>query len=878
MTEAEINPKVVHRIIKRLVSYGAPHEKDGQGPNKPDWPFFSRIAAQETIEEHEFLEAATRFHKYRNTQLARILRELELTDLARDVGKALGQMKIQGEKAEQIRKEQAKHKAVVSSAKFTLAKSYKEGNHTMTNEALAKLVELGLTDAQIEESKKSASQRAAEWVATEMELKTIKSKMVEDVWTNKWGKTITTERVGLVFSYNTDINGIIKSAAPFPGSKFDGRLKMWTIKNDKATIVAVINAIEKFGWYVDDHLKGLAKVAIEQPTASASKNDTSITLEKGTMLVIKTPYLSNPSDRGEVMGLIKRTDGRKWNAERKVWSISLAQAGDFMTRLDKTLDGYVDGELKQATAVLKKLKKDLQSIEQVDTYLQERAERIAISGASSLNNEEQIASMKKTFDDTFPEGFELYPFQYVGVQFAELSGGRCLIGDDMGVGKTIQAIGYCALNTDKWPVLIVCPASVKYNWSKEIRTWLPHASTFVVKNGKTDIPAGQDFVVINYDLMKKQLPNLLKYGFNISVFDESHYLKNKKAQRTQASLTVAEATESVICLTGTAITNRPSEFFTTLNLLRPAEYPSFHTYGVRYCAGQQVHIGRGRYAWQYKGASNTEELHERTRDFCIRRLKKEVMAELPDKVRSIHTMEPTTADLRSYKECHDAWMTEYQQHQSRGSMPAGFVLNMLTDLRHQCGLLKVNSTVAWVNEYKEQNPDTPLVIFFHHQDVGAALMNALKKNYNIAGIVGGTDAQVRQQRVEQFQSGALDILCCSTLAAKEGITLTAADTVLFVEREWVPGWEEQAEDRINRIGQDSDTVWATYISVKGTIDEKFDRVIEEKRKVVKAVLDGGDLDERAGIVAALIESMIESGDLPADFGKKPTNKPKEVVE
>tara|TARA_R110000824_G_scaffold128972_4_gene290096 strand:- start:357 stop:824 length:468 start_codon:yes stop_codon:yes gene_type:complete len=155
-------------------------------------------------------------------------------------------------------------------------------------------------------------------------------------------------------------------------------------------------------------------------------------------------------------------------------------------------------------------------------------------------------------------------------------------------------------------------------------------------------------------------------------------------------------------------------------------------------------------------------------------------------------------------------------------------------------------------------------------------MNELKKNYNIAGIVGGTAAEVRHERVKQFQSGALDILCCSTLAAKEGITLTAADTVVFVEREWVPGWEEQAEDRINRIGQDSDTVWATYISVKGTIDEKFDRVIEEKRKVVKAVLDGGDIEERAGIVASLIESMIESGDLPSDFGKK--KKPKEVIE
>ena len=113
----------------------------------------------------------------------------------------------------------------------------------------------------------------------------------------------------------------------------------------------------------------------------------------------------------------------------------------------------------------------------------------------------------------------------------------------------------------------------------------------------------------------------------------------------------------------------------------------------------------------------------------------------------------------------------------------------------------------------------------------------------------------------------MDVLFCSTVAAKEAITLTAANTVVFVEREWVPGWEEQAEDRVYRIGQESDSVHAVYLSVARTIDEKFNQVIEEKRKVVKAVLDGGDMEEREGIANALIQSMIDSGDLPANFGK-----------
>ena len=153
---------------------------------------------------------------------------------------------------------------------------------------------------------------------------------------------------------------------------------------------------------------------------------------------------------------------------------------------------------------------------------------------------------------------------------------------------------------------------------------------------------------------------------------------------------------------------------------------------------------------------------------------------------------------------------------------------------------------------------------------------------NGSTISGSVSAEKRTETVERFQKGELNLLLCSTIAAKEGLTLTAADTVVFVEREWVPMWEEQAEDRVNRIGQDSDTVWANYLSVKGTIDEKFNIVVEEKRKVVKAVLDGGTIDERDGIANALIKSMIEAGDLPETFKtamkkSKSKQKPKDVI-
>jgi len=110
-------------------------------------------------------------------------------------------------------------------------------------------------------------------------------------------------------------------------------------------------------------------------------------------------------------------------------------------------------------------------------------------------------------------------------------------------------------------------------------------------------------------------------------------------------------------------------------------------------------------------------------------------------------------------------------------------------------------------------------------------------------------------RVEAFQAGEIDVLVCNTMAAKEGITLTAADTVLFLEREWVPTDEEQAEDRVYRIGQESQSVSAVYLSVVNSIDEHFDRVVEAKREVVRAVLDGGDVQERQSLVKELVKRL-----------------------
>ena len=605
----------------------------------------------------------------------------------------------------------------------------------------------------------------------------------------------------------------------------------WSLRNDRLVIDRAIDILNDT--YDTSQLIAYASTLSKDDSPFPRATSTA-TVRKGAVY-LNWPYIEDITLRDKVRNIVKGVPNRKWHPDTKEWSIPLNQSAFLHARLEKHYPPL-------ANAIAK--------LEDVNTYVEKHTQRIKMSDASSIDN---TTDMEEKLSKIFPKGKKLYPFQYVGVRFVELTNGRCLIGDDMGIGKTIQTLAYIGLHPETYPVLVVCPANVKYNWLKEAQDWLPNISSGVVKDGKSEIP-DTDIVIINYDLMRKKEDELMEIGFNLCVFDESHYLKNRKAQRTIASLELGIKSEYVICLSGTAITNRPEEFFTTLNLICPADFPSFMRFAKRYCAA--YHNGWG---WDYSGSSNSEELHLITRDFTIRRLKKEVMSELPDKIRQFIPVHPHNKDLTTYQRIQRAYLADYYAQVDSGHMEPAFVLTMLTELRHHCGLLKVKEAAKWVQEYYAQT-SKPIVVYAHHLDVIEALDSEL--HLPTAKITGKTSSIKRMEIIDAFQEGKIPILICSTVAAKEGITLTAADTVVFVEREWVAAWEEQAEDRVNRIGQDSENVHAVYLTVSGTIDERFDRIVEEKREVVSSILDGGDIETRKGITTALLESMIDDELLP----------------
>jgi len=680
------------------------------------------------------------------------------------------------------------------------------------------------------------------------------TRYIED-WQSAKGYSGQTKRIIVKpkFGMRNDLYNQLSGRLGFPAFKYLGKHIGMSIKDDTDTIRKASVIINDAGFDTTQLLSMLegAEVKEEQP------QDYTVRLHKDAVAMY-IPYASS-GVHAQTRISAKSNDG-KWLPDTKEWAVPLATMVDF-------LDEIMSFNAKLHTMVM--------SIEEVNNYVSNKAERIAISSAPSLSDESVVESMRQRLSKVFPDDMELYPFQYAGVRYGELSNGRWLIGDEMGLGKTVQAIAYMGLHPEQMPALIVSPAVVKYNWLKECKTWLSNVYTMdVVEKTNSPVP-DTDIVIINYDLMAKQKDNLLG-RFKTVVFDESHYLKNrgsksKPVQRTKACIEVAEEAECVICLSGTAIPNRPIELWNIISMLRPTEWKGkWQDYVTTYCDGY-----RGDFGWVVDGASNQDELHKKTRDFMIRRLKKEVLPDLPDKVRQYPVVTPDADMLKEYRKAAQTW-SRGMKNENR---PPGYVLNMLTDLRNRCGEMKAEPAARWALEYLEQN-DTPIIVYSHHLKIHKMIenkmnemrqsdMNKGRTRHNralrIATIDGSVAPKKRQEIVESFQNNELDVLLCSTIAAGVGLTLTASDTVLFVEREWVPAHEEQAEDRVSRIGaEDKDTVWAVYLTVENTIDAKFNRIVESKRKEIKAILDGGEIWERTSILNDLLKAMVDSGELPKD--------------
>jgi SWI/SNF-related matrix-associated actin-dependent regulator 1 of chromatin subfamily A len=431
-----------------------------------------------------------------------------------------------------------------------------------------------------------------------------------------------------------------------------------------------------------------------------------------------------------------------------------------------------------------------------------------------------------------PEDLEYFPFQKVGIQYAA-SRPNTLIADQMGLGKTIQAIGLINHRKSIKSVLVVCPAGVKFVWQYELNRWLARDMDVGVAYPKYDFP-NTNIVIMNYEILHR-FDEVVLRKWDLLICDEAHYIKNSKTQRSKMVKKVAQRAKRLLFLTGTPILSRPSELWNLLRILDPDNWDHWLDFIQRYCDGHRKWISNTDTVWDASGASNLDELQKRLRStIMIRRLKEEVLEDLPSKFRQTIIIPqgdiPEMAKIEKSIDKSDLDLVI--DFMSTGG--ASSALTRLVKVRKETALAKVPWTVNHIKQMLES--EDKVVIFAHHKAVVEALVLGLV-DFNPVWITGDVSLKDREVAIASFQANDLNRVFIGTIgAAGVGITLTAASTVVFAELDWVPGNISQAEDRLHRIGQHNN-VLVQHLVVHRSIDAVLTDMLTEKQKVIDAALD-----------------------------------------
>lgn len=469
---------------------------------------------------------------------------------------------------------------------------------------------------------------------------------------------------------------------------------------------------------------------------------------------------------------------------------------------------------------------------------------------------EDIAIIKdKTDTDLRVSGIkgDMYDYQKVGVEFLIASGGRAIIADPPGLGKTLQSLGYLT-HMGHERTLVVCPASVKAVWEKEIKKWT-HMS-YIIIDSKTkidEIPADTKIWIINYDILKKHINALLKIRFDLMIGDECHYLKNHRAQRTKAVRALATHIPHIVLLSGTPLLSRPVEMYTLLNFVAPSVWSNWYDFTRRYCGGKQ-----GRFGYDVSGSTNADELHERIKRYFIRRKKSEVLSQLPPKNRIDvpFWMDPATAKLYDTAENN---LVAYLK-ENKGKKPAEIAriiqaeqlaqLNILRQLCSSGGIKTTEDIIESVIESGEK-----ILVFSSFIEP----LNALKEKFKDQAVMitGTTPVGERGKIVDEFQTNPdKKVFLGGIRSAGVGVTLTAAQSVLFMDYSWNPADHQQAEDRIHRPGQEANSVNIYQLHAKGTVADKLSKILKKKQKVFDQIIEGVAVDEETGSVKEIITDIL----------------------
>lgn len=436
----------------------------------------------------------------------------------------------------------------------------------------------------------------------------------------------------------------------------------------------------------------------------------------------------------------------------------------------------------------------------------------------------------------------LYDFQVEGLRKIIQLKGRCLLSMDMGLGKTATSLNFLRIRPDQRPAVIVVPASVKLNWYREIKLWMEYTEeSIVIMQGKQHYPCkGASIIIINYDILEAHVEYLIKLKPKVLIVDEVQFVKNETAKRTKAAKKLSRTVPYMIGLSGTPIMNRPAEFWPILNMLKPTVWGNRMSYLFRYCAPKNNGFG-----WTYKGATNTRELNEiLNQEIMYRVLKHDVLTQLPDKVYSVI---PFTIDMR--REYRSAEFKLRQFMQGATGRDSAEALARIGAMRDAAARSKMDHVIEWVKDFLET--DEKLVLFAIHHKIIDQLMDVFGPK--IVKLDGRDNLNQREQSIQKFRTDPKVRLFIGNIqAAGVGVNglQDASSNVAFVELDWVPAALDQASDRLHRVGQ-KDSVNVYYLIAENTIEEEMASAIDEKRKVLDAVLDGKETSEDSMILRML---------------------------
>ena len=425
---------------------------------------------------------------------------------------------------------------------------------------------------------------------------------------------------------------------------------------------------------------------------------------------------------------------------------------------------------------------------------------------------------------------------------------KFILADDMGLGKTTSTI-IAALETQSKKVLIICPATLKINWKREIENYSDRP--IYIAEGK-NFSVDHDFVIINYDILKNfhDIKNrseslIEKANFDLVIIDEAHYIKNAQAQRTKLINDIVKKVDRLWLLTGTPMTSRPIDYYNLLSLSDSPVAKNWMAYVIRYCSGYQFKVGN-RKVWNVMGSSNLDELRDRTSSTILRRLKEDVL-DLPEKI-----ITPVYLRLKSkeYEEVMGEYYNWYERNPEESkSLTVQFT--KLTKVRQIIANEKINHTIELAENILEQ--DKKVIIFCNFTES----LNRIVEHFGKTAVKidGSMSKNERQLSVDQFQENPkVKVLVGNIRAAGVGLTLTSAEAVIMNDLSFLPSDHSQAEDRAYRIGQ-KNNVLVYYPIFENTIEGVIYDILNQKKQVIATVM--GDNINSADFVEEILSKINE---------------------